>query len=114
MMRIAIPTIGSKISEHFGRCEKYSLYDIENGKIVYKEQVKSPEHAPNVIPKYLEFQGVDLVITSGIGHKAISLFEELGIQVLTGCYGDVDQIIDDFTKDKLRTGTSTCHHGEDR
>lgn len=112
-MRIAIPTEGEMLADHFGRCEKYTFYDIENKKLVDKYEKISPKHAPGVIPKFLKEEQVDIVITSGIGHKAIALFNQFDIEVITGCKGNVEKIIEDYLDGDLVTGDSTCDHEGD-
>jgi len=41
-MRIAVPTIHSHVDEHFGHCEFYTVYTIENVKVTAKETLGSP------------------------------------------------------------------------
>ena len=41
-MIVAIATDGEYVSAHFGRCQAYTMVDIENGQIVKKEQVPNP------------------------------------------------------------------------
>ncbi len=112
-MKIAIPTVGKSISEHFGRCEKYSFFVVENNKVVSQYEVDSPQHAPNVIPEFLSGEDTDLVITSGIGKKATALFEQYKIKVITGCSGDIGAIIENYLANTLVTGDSTCKHEEE-
>lgn len=112
-MKIAIPTVGESIAEHFGRCEKYTFYDVENKKIIDQYEKISPKHAPNIIPKFLKEEQADVVITSGIGQKAIALFNQFDIKVITGCSGKIERSISDYLNDDLATGESTCNHEEE-
>jgi predicted Fe-Mo cluster-binding NifX family protein len=112
-MRIAIPTIGKYISDHFGRCEKYIFIDTKDNKLIEKFEKASPKHAPSVIPKFLKDEGVDIVITSGIGQKALALFNSFDIKVLTGVTGEVEEIIKNYLAGSLSTGESTCNHEEE-
>jgi len=111
-MKIAIPTVGKNISNHFGRCNKYTFYDVQQNKLVNNYEKISPKHAPSVIPKFLKEEGVDIVITSGIGQKALSLFNSFDIEVLTGVSGEVEKIINNYIAGNLSTGESTCNHEE--
>ncbi len=60
MKKIAIPVMNDKLSRHFGHCEKFYFYEIENTKVVNKIQairhfnqhkinvfVGSPEKSPS-------------------------------------------------------------------
>jgi len=35
--KIAIPTTNGVLSAHFGHCEKFALYDVENDKIIKED-----------------------------------------------------------------------------
>ena len=39
MMRIAIASEGKNVTEHFGHCEAFLVYDVEDGKIVLKKAI---------------------------------------------------------------------------
>ncbi len=53
-MKIAVPTIGDQVDQHFGHCEKYTAFTIENQAIAAEEYMASPagcgdichEHGP--------------------------------------------------------------------
>jgi len=45
-MKAAISTDAGSVSAHFGRCPDFTIVDIENGKILYKEVVENPGHQP--------------------------------------------------------------------
>jgi len=112
-MRIAIPTEKDKIAEHFGRCSIYTIVDIEDKNIISNIQLKSPQHAPGVIPKFLKDNNVDIVITGGVGSSAIQLFESYGIGVITGVIGKIETIIQDFTMGIIKSGESLCNHEDE-
>ena len=42
-MKICLPTRDGVIDAHFGHCDHYTIYTIENGKIVAEETMSSPE-----------------------------------------------------------------------
>ena len=42
-MKIAVPTRGNLVDDHFGHCEAYTVFDIdENKKIIHSEMLPSP------------------------------------------------------------------------
>lgn len=112
VLKIAIPTENNSLAKHFGRCEKYVFFEVEDNKIINKYEKISPQHAPSVIPEFLKEEETDLVITSGIGRKAIDLFQQFEIDIITGCSGDVDKIIKEYLAGTLVSGESTCKHEE--
>ncbi len=109
-VKIAISCDGSQVSVHFGRCEKYVLFEEENGKLKSKEIIAHPGHEPFFLPKFLAEKGVCKIICQGVGPRAIALFGQLGIEVIAGITGDVDEVIERYLKRELKTTGSTCEH----
>lgn len=110
-MRIGIATDGACVSPHFGHCPTYTLVDVESGSVVRMWRVESPEHRPNFLPRWLKEQGVDVVISGGMGPKAISLFTSLGIEPIVGVSGRVEDVLDAFLEGRLNTSGNACEHG---
>lgn len=109
-MKLAIATDGEFVSMHFGRCEGYTFFKIENGKIVSKEFLKAPEHRPGFMPRWLKEQGVDVVIAGGAGPNAQQLFLQLGIEFILGVDGKISDVVDKYIRGTLKGGESTCDH----
>ena len=42
-MKIAIPTRDCRIDDHFGHCDHYTIYTIENKTIAAREELPSPQ-----------------------------------------------------------------------
>jgi predicted Fe-Mo cluster-binding NifX family protein len=110
-MRIAISTEGEFVSAHFGRCPSFTLVDIENGKLIKKEEVVNPGHQPGAIPQFLHQKGANCIIAGGMGMRAISFFEEYGIQAIVGISGKIDDAIEQIKKGSLKGGESLCKPG---
>ena len=53
MMRIAVASEGKNVTEHFGHCEGFLIYDAENGEILKEEMVLNPGHKPGFLPNFL-------------------------------------------------------------
>lgn len=51
MMRIA-EAEGKNVTEHFGHCEGFLIYDAENGEILKEEMVLNPWHKPGFLPNF--------------------------------------------------------------
>lgn len=107
-MKIAVATEGSQVSRHFGRCERYLAYDIEDEEVVNKTEIEHPGHRPGFLPRYLSKKEVDLLITGGIGPRAIDMFNSLGINVMSGVQGNVDDIIQRYLEDELEGKVEPC------
>lgn len=111
MEKIAIPAIDGKLSAHFGHCERFVFYTIEDGKITKKEALAPPPHAPGIIPQWVSDQGATRIIAGGMGQKAIELFNGRGVSVHVGAPLDATEaIVDSFLKGELDTSNNLCDH----
>jgi len=114
-MIIAIPTNGNLLSQHFGRCQTYTFFDIDDeSRKIEKERIEiPPAHQPGVLPAWIADAGGSVVITGGMGPRAIDLFEQRGIQVVLGAPSvSPRQAAEAFLADDLQTGDSNCDHSE--
>jgi predicted Fe-Mo cluster-binding NifX family protein len=113
-MVFAIATDGKYVSPHFGRCQIYTIVEIENGQIIRNEKVVNPGHEPGVIPEFLNKKGARKVICGGIGDRAIELFRQYEIEILAGIQGTVENVIEDLKKGMLIGKESMCKPGDGR
>jgi len=113
-MITAIATDGAYVSLHFGRCQAYTMVDIENGHIKKKEQLKNPGHAPGAIPEFLNQNGAKKIVCGGIGARATELFRQYGIDILAGVDDTVENVIDRLIKGTLAGKDSLCKPGDGR
>lgn len=111
-MVIAIPTNGKNVAGHFGRCEKYTFFTFINNEVSEVKEIENPGHEPGFLPKYLSEQGANCIIASGMGQKAQDLFNHYGIEMILGCQGEIKNIIEMYSSNKLVGGESTCDHGD--
>ncbi len=111
-MRIAVAREGDMVSEHFGHCEQFVLFDIEGNSIVNTTVVDNPGHQPGFLPGFLKTKGVEVVIAGGMGPKAVDLFQSLGISTVTGVRGSIREVVDAYVAGRLQgTGEICDHHG---
>ncbi len=110
-MKIAVPTANGQLAMHFGHCEKFTVVDVENGKIVKTEESVPPPHEPGVLPKWLREQGVNVIIAGGMGVRAQELFKINDIKVEVGAPSDdVTALIEAYLSGTLVTGANACDH----
>jgi predicted Fe-Mo cluster-binding NifX family protein len=112
-MRYAIPVTGGRLAAHFGHCEAFAMFDVDDGtgKIVRRGLVPSPGHQPGFLPGWLAEQGVSAVIAGGMGPRAVGLFEENRVEVVLGAPEDVpERVIDAYLAGALATGENVCNH----
>ena len=112
-MRYAVPVSGGMVSAHFGHCEHFALIDVDEQRkeIVGKELIPSPGHEPGLLPKWLADEGVSVVIASGMGSRAQSLFQQNRIQVIIGALdSDPERAVLNYLDGTLDTGDNICDH----
>jgi predicted Fe-Mo cluster-binding NifX family protein len=114
-MKVAISSeekngLESRVSHHFGRCPYYVLVDIQDEQILGFKEIENPfyaQHQPGMVPEFIKGQGVDMMISGGMGRRAIGFFDQFGIQVATGANGTVRSTLNDYFNGHLR-GAEPC------
>ena len=96
---------------HFGHCEIFTIVNVENNKVVSKEDSVPPPHEPGALPKWLGEQNVNVIIAGGMGTRAQNLFEENNIKVIVGAPAEsVDNSVSSYINNSLETGDNVCDH----
>ena len=62
-MKIAIASEGEFVTEHFGHCENFNVFETKDGEIVKSESVPNPGHRPGFLPNFLGDLGVNVIIS---------------------------------------------------
>src|SRR4030042_3262231 len=102
---IAIPTNNNCLCQHFGHCEKFAVIQAEDNEITAESFLIPPPHEPGVLPAWLASKGVTHIIAGGMGHRAISLFNQHNIQVYTGAEEKPARTLaEEFLNNRLITG----------
>ncbi|MFA7120151.1 MAG: NifB/NifX family molybdenum-iron cluster-binding protein [Bacilli bacterium] len=111
-MIVAIATDNNQCSYHFGQCEGFKLYDVVDGKIVYEDFIKNSGHERGFLPSYLSSKGVNTIISSGMGSAAQDFFKKEDIEVIVGCKGSLNRIIQNYIDGVLVSDNSICDNHE--
>lgn len=112
-MRIAIPLADGHLARHFGHCEKFAFVDVDpqTKQVASSAEIPAPPHEPGLLPPWLKERGIGLVIAGGMGSRALSLFEEVSIQVLTGAPSKTPaELVRLFLDGRLAAGPNACDH----
>jgi predicted Fe-Mo cluster-binding NifX family protein len=112
-MKVAVPTRNGEVDDHFGHCEFYTVFTVENGKIVKDELIKSPEGCgckSNIAP-LLAQMGVTVMLAGNMGMGALGILNHCGIDVIRGCNGDVRNVADAYLENGISdSGTGCINH----
>jgi predicted Fe-Mo cluster-binding NifX family protein len=124
-MRIAISSdedrgLDSTVSPHFGRCPYFVLVNMEGREVQDVETVSNPfysQHRPGQVPFFIDQQGVNVMLTGGMGRRAIDYFRQFDIEPVTGAYGTVRHSLEQYLGGALRDAApcreSVAHNGDD-
>jgi ATP-binding protein involved in chromosome partitioning len=111
LMKIAIPVAEGRLTAHFGHAAEFAIVHVENQEIKKKELLPPPPHEPGVLPRWLHELGVDIIIAGGMGQKALSLFGENSIKVITGAPSlTPEELIHQYLSNTLVAGENVCDH----
>ena len=110
-IKIAVPTQGNQVCAHFGHCEKFAVYEIENNEILKEEYITPPPHEPGSHPAFLRQLGCDIIIAGGMGNRAQNLFAANNIEVIIGLRSsDLKGLVQTYISDGLESGENLCDH----
>lgn len=111
-MKIAVACMGDEAAQHFGHCENFVVFDIEDNKIVKKESIPNPGHKPGFLPNFLGDLGVNVIIAGGMGEGAVDIFNERKIEVIIGAAGGSTDCVERYLSGDLKSTGSVCreHH----
>lgn len=115
-MKIAIPVQEHRLATHFGHCRHFAIYTVsESADAAPSLQVlEAPPHKPGSIPKWIRQQGVDVVITGGIGNRALACFARFGIRAITGVApAPPEELLAAYQAGTLVSGPNKCTHDSD-
>jgi ATP-binding protein involved in chromosome partitioning len=112
-MRIAITLAQGKLSLHFGHCDQFAIFDIDDStkKIINRKDATPPAHAPGVLPKWLHENNVSVIVAGGMGQRAQQLFVQNDIKVIVGASdGSPEELVSAYLENTLETRDNICDH----
>lgn len=119
-MKIALPTRGNEVDDHFGHCEAYTVFSIdENKNIISSEIIPSPQGCgcKSNIAAILKQKGVSVMLVGNMGNGALNVLMSHGIEVYRGNKGDIHKLTKAFLYGNVVDSDEGCkshdHHGEE-
>lgn len=109
-MKISIPSMGKggledMVCQHFGTAPVYTVFDTESGEVLVL--VNTSEHTGGVghPPEILYAAGVKVMLCGGLGRKAVTMFNDMGIDVFVGAKGCVKDALESWKSCSLQRAT---------
>lgn len=114
-MRIAISVetndgLESIVAHHFGRCPYFALVDLNETEVKNVQVIANPfyaGHQPGQVPGFIHEQKADVMLSGGMGGRAIQFFQQYGINTATGATGTVQTAVDAYLNNQL-SGAAPC------
>lgn len=122
-MRIVISSeenkgLDSQVSHHFGRCAFFTVVDLEGEQILNVESIENPyfaQHTPGQVPEFISNQQANVMISGGMGKRAIDFFQQLGVEAVTGAAGTAEETLQRFLRGEMpsvQPCSDSVDHGE--
>lgn len=111
-MKIAVSSSNGMVFGHFGHCPEFMIFETDGKTILGSDKVENPGHKPGFLPNFLNNLGVNVVISGGMGKRAITIFNEKHIEVITGASGDAKEVVEKYLKGELKSDGSVCENHE--
>ncbi|MCX6163269.1 MAG: NifB/NifX family molybdenum-iron cluster-binding protein [Ignavibacteriae bacterium] len=115
-MKVAIPTNSGKVDDHFGHCEYFMVYTVNDSKeIIHEELVASPNGCgcKSDIVEKLKIIGVRVMLAGNIGGGAVNKLSSNGIAVVRGCSGDINTVLSEWLKGNIKDNGELCQEQTD-
>ena len=113
MKKIAIPTKDNMVDDHFGHCDHYSIFTVDDNRhIVSSECLISPQGCgcKTDIVAEMQKKGINILLAGSMGIHAFEKLAKNGISVVRGCYGSILDVLYAYMNGKLVDSGELCQH----
>ena len=109
-MKIAVPTRDGRVDDHFGHCDHYTIFTIEDHRIVAREELPSPQGCgcKSGIAADLQQKGVEVMLAGNMGEGAKQILTKHHIRVIRGCSGPVEPLVAAYLRGELSDSGEGC------
>ena len=113
-MKIAVPTKGGVVDNHFGHCDHYTIFTINDGEVKMKEILPSPLGCgcKSGVVLVLRQKGVQVMLAGNMGEGAKNVLENHDIKVVRGCSGNIDELVKAYLAGNVCDNGEACSHHE--
>lgn len=115
-MKITVPTRNNVVDDHFGHCEYYTIFTVDEKKQIRETEIQaSPQGCgcKSDIASVLENKGVELMLAGNMGEGAKNVLETHHIRVVRGCSGPVESVVNNWLNGKIQDSGESCDHHDE-
>ena len=89
------------------------IYETKGDELLGPRVIPTGENGHGALAGILDALGVEVLICGGIGGGAQMALDEIGVKVIGGASGNVDEVVKGFIAGTLNTRSDfSCHHHE--
>jgi predicted Fe-Mo cluster-binding NifX family protein len=108
---VCIATMGQNglydyVSEHFGRSPTFTIVNLSTNEVKVIPNTSEHMGGFGYPPEIMAKEGVEVVLCSSLGPRAIGMFEQYGIEVYVGATGMVKDAIQAWQTGRLHVATN--------
>lgn len=114
-MKIAIPTRNNEVDDHFGHCDYYSIFEVNDQReIISKELFRTQGGCgcKSNVAGILKQMGVTVMLAGNMGQGALNMLKSHGIQVLRACQGVTDDLVKTYLQGEVSDTDIICEQHE--
>lgn len=115
MKKIAIPTRDNVVDDHFGHCDHYTIFTLDDSnKIISSERLDSPQGCgcKSNIASVMQEMGITIMLAGNMGMGAFNKLTAHGISVVRGCHGIIEEVLKAYLDGAIKDSTESCSHHE--
>lgn len=112
MIKIAIPTQDDVVDDHFGHCEHYTVFTVDNKSIISSERLESPQGCgcKSNIASVMQEMGITIMLAGNMGMGAFNKLSTHGINVVRGCHGNIEDVLKAYLEGSIADSAESCSH----
>jgi len=114
-MKIALPSNQNRVDAHFGHCEYFTVFTIDDQNKIQSQEIVTPPAGcgcKSNIASILAEMGVKYMLAGNMGQGAVNVLGMSGIQVLRGCRGKVKDVAESWLAGNVRDNGLACAQHE--
>ncbi|MBO4738720.1 MAG: P-loop NTPase [Bacteroidales bacterium] len=110
-VKIAVPTVNNRVDDHFGHCDHYTIFEVDDNKNIVNEEIMSAGvgcGCKSGIAFDLRQKGVSIMLAGNMGDGAREVLTSNNIRVIRGCSGDIHELIHNYLAGKIADNGVGC------
>ena len=110
-MKIAVPSCENMVDAHFGHCEYFTVFTVNDKKEIISQENLIPSAecgCKSNLADTLADMGVTLMLAGNMGQGAVNKLQMAGISVVRGCAGNVKAVTEKWLAGTISDSGKAC------